>query len=259
MDNKDINHGNVKESPLLNIPLKEARDHLEPLSPEKRLKWGLEQFDSGLALTTSFGIQSSVLLHMLHKLDDEKKIKVFWVDTGYLPAETYKYADELTNQLDLNITVVQSNISPARMEALYGQLWKTNSVKDLEKYHQIRKVDPLEKALIGHKITCWASGVRKSQTDTRSEMTLLDPIRKRLSLRPILDWSNKDIFYYMKSNNLPQHPLFEKGYSTVGDWHSSAPESEDVFGRKTRFGGLKQECGLHLGSNDQGDSCSDQR
>ena len=246
MDNKDINHGNVKESPLLNITLKEARDHLATLSPEKRLKWGLEQFGSNFAVTTSFGIQSSVLLHMLHKLDDKKKVNVIWVDTGYLPPETYQYADALTHQLELNITVVQSNLSPARMEALYGQLWNNKSIEDLEKYHQIRKVEPLEKALIDLKIHCWASGVRKGQTDTRNEMSILDPIRKRLSLRPILDWSNKDIFYYMKRNNLPQHPLFEKGYSTVGDWHSSSPEGSDASGRETRFGGLKQECGIHV-------------
>lgn len=258
MDNKDINHGNVKESPFLNITLKEARDHLATLSPEKRLKWGLEQFGSKLAVTTSFGIQSSVLLHMLHKLDDEKKVNVIWVDTGYLPPETYQYADALTQQLELNITVVQSNISPARMEALYGQLWKNNSLEDLEKYHQIRKIDPLEKALNDLQIHCWASGVRGGQTNTRKQMSLLDPIRKRLSLRPILEWSNKDIFYYMKSNNLPQHPLFEKGYSTVGDLHSSAPDSDDITGRKTRFGGLKQECGIHLGNNGEGDSYSEQ-
>ena len=77
-------------------------------------------------------------------------------------------------------------------------------------------------------------------------MTVLDPIRKRLSLRPLLNWTNKDIFYYMQSQSLPQHPLFEKGYSTVGDWHSSSPEDDDVKGRNTRFQGLKQECGIHV-------------
>ena len=77
-------------------------------------------------------------------------------------------------------------------------------------------------------------------------MSLLDSIRGRLSLRPILEWSQKDIFYYMQENHLPQHPLFEKGYSTIGDWHSSAPDTDTSKGRETRFGGLKQECGIHL-------------
>ena len=77
-------------------------------------------------------------------------------------------------------------------------------------------------------------------------MKILDVIRERLSLRPILEWSQKDIFYYMQKNNLPQHPLFEKGYSSVGDWHSSEPEGKEIKGRETRFGGLKQECGIHV-------------
>lgn len=99
-------------------------------------------------------------------------------------------------------------MSPARMEALEGQLWKNNSVKDIEKYHLIRKVTPLEKALEDLRVKCWASGVRGGQTKHRGTMTLLDHIRNRLSLRPILEWSPKDIFYYMEKNNLPHHPLF---------------------------------------------------
>jgi phosphoadenosine phosphosulfate reductase len=77
-------------------------------------------------------------------------------------------------------------------------------------------------------------------------MQFLDLIRQRLSLRPLLNWTNKDIFYYMEENNLPAHPLFIKGYSTVGDWHSSSPDGIDKKGRATRFGGIKQECGIHI-------------
>ena len=69
---------------------------------------------------------------------------------------------------------------------------------------------------------------------------------ERWSLRPLLSWSKRDVYYYMEEHKLPQHPLFEQGYSTVGDWHSSAPDLGDVSGRATRFGGLQQECGIHL-------------
>ncbi len=77
-------------------------------------------------------------------------------------------------------------------------------------------------------------------------MSHLDCIRERLTLRPLLNWTKKDIFYYMEENKLPQHPLFEKGYSTVGDWHSSNAENTNTKGRSTRFGGLSEECGIHL-------------
>ena len=222
------------------------RGGLEPLSPQDRLAWAFQRFGSGFALTTSFGIQSAVLLHMLSQLPDGDAIPVIWVDTGYLPEETYHYSAQLTELLKIRLVVAQSAMSPARMEALHGRLWETGKLDDLERYHQIRKVEPLDRALAQLDVSCWASGVRRVQTDHRRSMTLLDPIRERLSLRPLLDWTQKDIYYYMQDNNLPQHPLFEQGFSTVGDWHSSAPDGSDLSGRSTRFGGLKQECGIHV-------------
>jgi len=145
--------------------------------------------------------------------------------------------------------VAQSPISPARMEALYGKLWETGELRDLNKYHQIRKIEPLENVLSELKALCWASGVRKGQTKNRESMSHIDYIRDRLTLRPLLNWTKKDIFYYMENNDLPQHPLFEKGYSTVGDWHSSVSENNNSKGRSTRFGGVSEECGIHVDEN----------
>ena len=224
----------------------EMNKDLEKLSSQDQLQWGFEQFSKRFVLTTSFGIQSAVLLHMSVELKTNQKPKVIWIDTGYLPKETYSYAEELTKLLKLNLVVVQSPISPARMEALHGRLWETGVQKDLEKYHQIRKVEPLEKALSDLDVHCWASGVRKGQTQNRQSMSNIDFIRERLTLRPLLSWTKKDIFYYMEKHKLPQHPLFEKGYSTVGDWHSSGAENTNTKGRSTRFGGLSEECGIHL-------------
>jgi phosphoadenosine phosphosulfate reductase len=77
-------------------------------------------------------------------------------------------------------------------------------------------------------------------------MQPLERVRGRWALRPLLDWSSRDVFYYMQEHELPQHPLFAQGYSTVGDWHSSGPDDGSSSGRATRFGGLKQECGIHM-------------
>jgi phosphoadenosine phosphosulfate reductase len=209
-----------------------------------RLRWGLETFGEGFALTTSFGIQAAVSLHLISRL--ERPVSVIWVDTGYLPAETYTYAAELIERLGLQVHVAQSTVSPARMEALHGRLWETGRVEDLETYHRIRKVEPLDRAMAELGVTCWASGVRGRQTDHRRGMQPLQMVRGRWALRPLLDWTSRDVYYYMEENGLPQHPLFAKGYSTVGDWHSSAPDDGSSSGRSTRFGGLKQECGIHL-------------
>ena len=231
---------------LIREDLDASRQALEGLQPAERLAWALDQFGEGFALTTSFGIQSAVLLHMLSQLPGGSSVPVIWVDTGYLPPETYHYSEQLRERLKIRLVVAQSPISPARMEALHGRLWETGSLSDLETYHRIRKVEPLEEALETLKVSCWASGVRRGQTDHRRSMTWLDPIRDRLSLRPLLDWTHRDVYYYMQDNDLPQHPLFDQGYSTVGDWHSSGPDGGDSSGRDTRFGGLKQECGIHV-------------
>tara|TARA_B100000579_G_C22803006_1_gene840951 strand:- start:687 stop:1457 length:771 start_codon:yes stop_codon:yes gene_type:complete len=241
-----LRDANIFDQPFLTKSIDDTSKDLEKLSAQEQLLWGQEQFNEKFVLTTSFGIQSSVLLHMTRLIKSKKKPKVIWIDTGYLPKETYKYAEQLTNLFELDLVVAQSVISPARMEALHGRLWETASKKDLEKYHQIRKVEPLENILSKLNVQCWASGVRKNQTKNRQSMSSIDYIRNRLTLRPLLNWTNKDIFYYMEKNNLPQHPLFEKGYSTVGDWHSSEAENKNSQGRSTRFGGLSEECGIHL-------------
>ena len=98
--------------------LRKYNQELVDMKPQGILTWGYEKFDNQFAITTSFGIQSSVLLDMVSKLCLQKKIKIFWIDTGYLPPETYHYAEKLINNLSLEVEVLQSEFSPARMEAL---------------------------------------------------------------------------------------------------------------------------------------------
>ena len=103
--------------------LRKYNKELLDMHPQRILSWGYETFDNQFAITTSFGIQSSVLLNMVSKLCLQKKIKIFWIDTGYLPPETYHYAETLIEDLSLEVEVLQSELSPARMEAIYGKLW----------------------------------------------------------------------------------------------------------------------------------------
>ena len=92
------------------------------MNPQEMISWGYEKFDNQFAITTSFGIQSSVLLDMVSKLYLQKKIKIFWIDTGYLPPETYHYAEKLIDNLSLEVEVLQSELSPARMAVSYTHL-----------------------------------------------------------------------------------------------------------------------------------------
>ncbi|WOD41933.1 phosphoadenylyl-sulfate reductase [Nodosilinea sp. E11] len=209
------------------------------------VQWGHDTFKDGLVMSTSFGIQSAVMLHLVTQV--VPAIPVIWVDTGYLPVETYRFADELSQRLNLNLQVYQSPLSPARMEALHGRLWEQHDVDALNRYDKIRKVEPMQRALADLKATAWLTGLRSDQTDHRKSLGRVGQQGGRYKLLPILKWTSKDIYQYLVAHDLPYHPLFDKGYVTVGDWHSSRPITDaDANERDTRFRGLKQECGLHL-------------
>jgi phosphoadenosine phosphosulfate reductase len=209
------------------------------------VQWGHDTFGDGLVLSTSFGIQSAVMLHLVTQV--VPNIPVIWIDTGYLPVETYRFAEELSNRLRFNLKVYQSPLSPARMEALYGRLWEQHDVNALNRYDQIRKVEPMQRALKELNATAWLTGLRADQTDHRKSLERVGQQGGHYKLLPILKWTAKDLYQYLVANDLPYHPLFDKGYVTVGDWHSSRPiTAADANDRDTRFKGLKQECGLHL-------------
>lgn len=231
------------DKPELN--LEAVRQQLVSADASEIVKWAVENFGERLVMSTSFGIQSAVMLHLVTRLVPD--IPVIWVDTGYLPPETYRFAEELIERLALNIKVYQSPISPARMEALYGKLWEENSVEALNRYDLIRKVEPMQRALQELKATAWLAGLRRDQTDHRKTMNIVDLQSNIYKILPILSWNSKNVYDYLMAHDLPYHPLFDQGYMTVGDWHSSRPLTlEDSSERDTRFQGLKQECGIHL-------------
>jgi phosphoadenosine phosphosulfate reductase len=223
----------------------ELNQHLDQATAPQAIAWATDQFGVDLAMTTSFGIQSAVMLHLATSVNPD--IPVIWVDTGYLPEQTYRYADQLAQRLNLNLKVYQSDISPARMESTLGKLWEQGRAEDLDLYHQIRKVEPLKRAFEETGVRAWLSGLRREQTEFRQTLSPLSYDGERYKLLPILNWSSRDVREYQTRHNLPSHPLSEQGYATVGDWHSSRPVSgADESERDSRFAGLKQECGIHL-------------
>ena len=239
------------ESPLVEVIDKPELDidavnqQLTHAKAHQIVQWAADTFEDGLVMSTSFGIQSALMLHLVTRIVPD--IPVIWVDTGYLPAETYRFAQELTERLKLNLQVYQSPLSPARMEALYGKLWTQDDVEAFNLYDQIRKVEPMQRALRELKATAWLAGLRKHQTEHRKSLEIISEQGAQYKILPILGWNAKDVYQYLTAYELPYHPYFDQGYVTVGDWHSSRPlTAADTDERDTRFRGLKQECGLHL-------------
>ncbi|KAJ8613801.1 hypothetical protein CTAYLR_004904 [Chrysophaeum taylorii] len=217
--------------------------------PEQCIRWAAEAFGEGLVMSTSFGMQSAVLLHMATRL--LPNIPVIWIDTGYLHRETYLFAQHLAKRLDLQLRVYQSDMSPARMEALHGKLWQRDDDVSHRVYGAVRKVAPMNRALQELGARAMLSGIRKSQTDHRSTLDRLTyHPNGHFRVHPLLHWTKSDVDDYIAAHKLPYHPLKRKGYVSVGDAHSTKPLDtttpvDDRADRATRFGGKRQECGLH--------------
>ena len=227
------------------LDLVAVNQELKDVEARKLVEWSVATFGDGLIMSTSFGIQAAVMLHLVTNVVPD--IPVVWVDTGYLPAETYQFAEELTRRLKLNLKVYQSSLSPARMEALYGKLWEQNDIEALNLYDRLRKVEPMQRALAKLKATAWLAGLRHAQTRHRQGLERIVKQEDIYKIHPILNWNSRDIYQYLTAHDLPYHPYFDLGYVSVGDWHSSRPlMADDTDERDTRFRGLKQECGLHL-------------
>lgn len=219
---------------------------LERMTAQERTQWALDYLPLQAVLTSSFGAQSAVMLHMLSQF--ENKIPVVLIDTGYLFSETYQFIDHLLGKLDLDLRIYRPVMSPAWQEVRHGRLWEEGS-EGIRRYNRMNKVEPMERALAELDVGTWFSGLRRSQSDTRSQTKILQQHGKAVKVHPIADWSNRDVYRYLKEFELPYHPLWDQGYVSIGDTHTSRPLSADMAEQDTRFFGLVRECGLHEAEN----------
>lgn len=217
---------------------------LELLSAQERGSWALENLPGDYVLSSSFGIQAAVSLHLVTQ--QRPDIPVILTDTGYLFPETYQFIDALTEQLKLNLQVYRAAESPAWQEARYGKLWE-QGVEGIERYNLLNKVEPMNRALSELKAKTWFAGLRREQSGSRGELPVLAIQRGVFKFLPIIDWDNRTVYRYLKENGLDYHPLWEQGYLSVGDTHTTRKWEPGMAEEETRFFGLKRECGLHEG------------
>lgn len=223
--------------------LAELNRWLESRNAYQRMCWALETLPGEHVLSSSFGAQSAALLHLAtHARAD---LSVVLVDTGYLFPETYRFVDELTTRLSINLKVYRPQIGTAWMEARMGRLWE-NGLSGIVEYNQLRKVEPMRRALDELGARTWIAGLRRTQSTTRANIEVLELRDGRWKLHPLVDWSDRDIWQYMKHNNLPYHPLWEQGYVSIGDMHTTQALQGGMRAEDTRFFGLKRECGMHF-------------
>ncbi len=225
--------------------LAELNAWLGTQSAEQRVAWALENTAGEHALSSSFGAQSAVSLHMVTA--QAPRIPVIVVDTGYLFPETYRFIDELGDRLKLNLKVYRPQIGVAWMEAKFGRLWE-QGLEGIERYNRMRKVEPMQRALNELGVRTWIAGLRRSQSGSRANLDFLQIKDGRWKLHPLADWSDREVWQYLQAHDLPYHPLWHDGYVSIGDIHTTRRLEPGMREEDTRFFGLKRECGLHFDS-----------
>jgi phosphoadenosine phosphosulfate reductase len=222
--------------------LKALNASLAKLSAEERVAWALQHVPGEHVLSSSFGAQSAVSLHLVTR--QKPDIPVVLIDTGYLFPETYRFIDELSERFALNLKVYRPRIGISWMEARYGRLWE-QGLEGLDRYNSIRKIEPMQRALNEIGASGWFAGLRRSQARSRADIAFVERRNDRWKFHPLADWSDRDVGMYLQRHGLPYHPLWEQGYVSIGDIHTSRRWEPGMDPEDTRFFGLKRECGLH--------------
>jgi phosphoadenosine phosphosulfate reductase len=153
-----MNMSGIVEKPKILTEVVPISEKLENASALERIGWGVENFGEGLVMSSSFGAQSAVMLHMVSTL--APAVPIILVDTGYLFPETYQFIENLQRRLDLNLRIFLPGITAARQEVLYGKLWEQGKT-GIEKYNLINKVEPMNCALKELGAKGWLSWTQK--------------------------------------------------------------------------------------------------
>lgn len=201
------------------------------------------EFAGRIALVSSFGAESAVLLALLADID--RSVPVVFLDTHKLFGETLRYRDQLQSLLGLtNIVTVEPDAAEVAAEDGNGLLWTRN----VDACCGLRKVRPLARAMEGY--DAWITGRKRFQSDTRSEVPLIEKSGRKFKINPLADWTPEAIADFMAARSLPPHPLVEDGYLSIGCMPCTRPVKPGESARAGRWAGLdKTECGIHVGDN----------
>jgi phosphoadenosine phosphosulfate reductase len=201
-----------------------------------------------IVVTNSFQAEDMVLLHMVRQTVPE--VPVIFLDTGYHFAEVYEYRDRMAAEWSLNLTSLLPELTVAEQESQFGILNQT----DPSRCCGLRKVKPLFHALEQYDL--WFTGLRREQAKSRTALSEIQdfPLPSGRSIRklsPLTEWSTKDIWSYATQHDIPLLKLYDQGYTSIGCEPCTSLPLDPNDPRSGRWGGQKQECGIHLPSSSQ--------
>ena len=215
-------------------------DEFETKTPQDILKWAIDTFWPQIALSSSFQTQSVPLLHMASLI--RRDVLIFFLDTGYHFWETHMFREQLSSHWQLNVLDLYRD---TRWDIFMRQHTRSLPVDDPNLCCFIHKVQPMQKALRDMK--AWISGIRRDQTSVRAQAKILELQEDGLlKINPLLNWTKEDIKRYSQEHRLPAHPLFQRGYRSIGCSPCTIAIGLKDDERAGRWSGRgKVECGLH--------------
>ncbi len=223
--------------------LRELNHWLAGRSAEQRIAWALDNTAGPHALSSSFGVQAAVLLHMVTRQAPE--MPVILVDTGYLFPETHRFIEQLQQQLASNLKIYRPDPDAAWGAVEVARL-RESGRDELARYNRVHKVEPMQRALRELGVLTWIAGLRRGQSSSRAAIDFVEQRDGRWKLHPLADWNDSDVWRYLQRHQLPYHPLWQQGYVSIGDTHSTRRLQPGMRDEDTRFFGLQRECGLHF-------------
>ncbi|MCG8406331.1 MAG: phosphoadenylyl-sulfate reductase [Phycisphaerales bacterium] len=227
-------------------PTVEAAPIGETSPPKELVAWSLEKFaDRRMVITTAFGMEGCALIDMYARHD--QSVSVVYLDTMFFFQETYELRDRLVERYpNLEFVNRGTTLTPEQQAKQYGdKLWE----RDPDLCCKLRKVDPMRPVL--QEADIWITGLRKSQSKSRGQIRVVDWDWQYqvLKISPLATWDRKQVWEYVKANNVPYNALHEQSYPTVGCTHCTKPvagASVTDYSREGRWNGKeKTECGLH--------------
>lgn len=213
---------------------------LESASAQEALEWMFENFGTRHYIACSFQKTSSVTAHLATSVNPEARF--FYLDTDVLFEETYETRDRLAEALGIEFDRFH-NLTLAEQEAEHGpELWN----RDPDTCCGIRKVEPMRRALSS--VDCWVAGVRRADSSSRAKTPKFgwDKRFNLWKLNPLADWSERDVWNYIREHQLPYNPLHDHGYPSIGCTHCTQAVTPGGDSRDGRWAGLtKTECGIN--------------
>src|SRR5947209_491543 len=221
----------------------------EQSHPSKIVEWAVAQFQGDVIVSSSFGAESMVTIHLATQVKPD--IRIVTVDTGFLFPETHRFIEQLRQRFNLNVWTYRTLNDPIRYLQHAGITDpddRQGAVKDA--CCEANKVEPLRRAMRELHPRGWFRGIRRNQTRSRQQAHVIEWDRNfnNYAISPILSWGSREIYAYMKQHDLPYHPLVEKGYLSIGcnPLSCTRPVQIGEDPRSGRWAGTgKLECGIN--------------